>query len=977
MMRFVWFRNLLLVAVLLSFSSELYAQGNARIVGSVTEQGSGEPLTGANVVIKGTTIGASVDINGNFVINGVRPGTHIVSVTYVGFRNLEREIIIVARQTLELNIELEWQGVVGEDLVITAQARGQMTAINQQRASNTITNIVSSDRIQELPDVNAAESIGRLPGVAIQRSGGEANKIAIRGLSPKFNSVTVNGVRMPSVDTNDRSVDLSLVSSNMLDGIEVTKALTPDKDADAIGGTVDLRLRTAPERLFLDLQLQGGYTALQQSANNYKIVGTSGRRFFENKLGLIVGFNIDSFDRSADQFSGGYEIIPNPQNNNEPTPNVTSLNLRENTNQRSRIGGNALIDYDFWKGKAVFNTFYNFLGNDGSRRVNEFNISNNIHKYSFSNFKGDAAIFTTSFNVEQDFTLFQIDAGVSYTSSFNEHPQDFYWDFMEESAFDGARLDEIRFQAPQDIPPVFRNNKDNTAFNYMNIRTSETSESEISAVLNAKVPFRLGINVDGYVKVGGKVRQLTRSHDVEQIGAGLFYGGGQELRNIIATELPELGLTTGMNRFPIEYFEDNYTRSNFLNGDYPIGYTLRKDYLRQVSEISRPYMLYDMQASLSNDYEGFEEYFAGYLMTEINIGKYLTFMPGFRYETEYTKYDAKFTRGTQDRPLDADGRPENVVFRDTSATRTGEHFLPMLHLQIKPTEWLNLRLAYTHSLARPSFREYAPITFISQYNDWASAPNTRLKTSTAVNYDASLSIYRNKIGFFTVSLFYKEISDLVWGVNFPLLADQTILPDLVLPGITGVPRIGTSLNNEYLATVKGVEFDWQTSFWYLPSFMKGLVLSVNLTMMESETKYPTFTREQIPITPRPRRPPFTTDVIIDTFFVARMPDQPSEIVNITLGYDYKGFSTRLSYLYQSDILRGINADPQRRSYTADYYRFDLSIRQKLPYNLQVMANFNNLNNMSDEQYQSAVGAYPTFVENYGFTMDIGVRYTFK
>jgi len=969
---------ILFCAAIVVFIPDVQAQSGARIFGAVTEVSSGETLQGANVIIRGSSIGTSVDVNGQYVINNVRPGTYVLDVTYIGFRTVSRDIeILVGQRSLEVNFEMEWQGVLGEDVVVTAQARGQMSAINQQRSSNTITNIVSSDRIQELPDVNAAESIGRLPGVAIQRSGGEANKIAIRGLSPKFNTVTVNGIRVPSVDTQDRSVDLSLVSSNMLDGIEVTKALTPDKDADAIGGTVDLRLRTAPQNLFVDLQLSGGYTALQGSTGNYKIVGSSGRRFMNGNLGVILGFNADQFDRSADQFSGGYELIPNPQNGNTLTPNVISLNLRENANTRRRLGGNALVDARLWKGNIVWNTFYNHLGNEGATRTNQFAINSNQHKYSFSESRGDASIFTTSLNIEQDFDWIQLDAGLSHTASLNEHPSDYYWDFMEESAYDGTNLGLIRFAAPASIPPVFRNNIDNTFFNFLNINTRKTTEQESGIFGNAKVPFQLTKQINGYVKFGGKYREMGRTHDQEQIGRGMYYGGDQEARNILAQQLPDLGLSVGMNRFPMTFFQDSYTRGNFLNGEYPLGYTINGRVMRQVTDVLKPYFNYSGQGSLSEDYEGRERYGAVYAMSELNFSRFITLMPGVRYETEYTNYSAKFALGTVDRPLGVDGLPENVSYRDTTTTRRNSHVLPMVHLQIKPNDWINLRLAYTHTLARPSFRQYAPITYVSQFRDWLTAPNTQLKTSTAVNYDASLSIYRNKLGFFTVSAFYKEISGLIWGVNFPLLPGQTILPELNIPNLTGVPRVGTSLNNEYLATVKGIELDWQTSFWYLPSFMKGLVLNVNFTVLESETKYPQFFRRTVPIVPRPQRPPFTRDVIVDTLRTGRMPDQPSSIANITIGYDYKGFSIRASYLYQSDILRSLATNPENDQFTQDYYRFDVSVKQQLPNRIQVFGNFNNLNNRADRNYQSSAGNYPTFIEYYGFTMDIGVRYQFR
>jgi len=147
------------------------------------------------------------------------------------------------------NFQLTGQAILGDEVIVTAQARGQNAAITQQLNSNTISNIVASDRIKELPDASAAESIGRLPGVSIDRYNGEATGIAIRGLAPKYNTVTVNGVTLPATDRENRSVDLSLISSNLLDGIEVKKANTPDMDADALGGTIDLRFKRSTRRI--------------------------------------------------------------------------------------------------------------------------------------------------------------------------------------------------------------------------------------------------------------------------------------------------------------------------------------------------------------------------------------------------------------------------------------------------------------------------------------------------------------------------------------------------------------------------------------------------------------------------------------------------------------------------------------------------------------------------------------------------------
>ena len=110
------------------------------------------------------------------------------------------------------------EALLGQEVVVTAQLRGQRAAINQQLTSNRIVNVVSKDRIQELPDNNAAESISRLPGISIERDAGEGSKVVIRGLAPTYNAITVNGQKIPATDPQNRSVDLSMISSDILCG---------------------------------------------------------------------------------------------------------------------------------------------------------------------------------------------------------------------------------------------------------------------------------------------------------------------------------------------------------------------------------------------------------------------------------------------------------------------------------------------------------------------------------------------------------------------------------------------------------------------------------------------------------------------------------------------------------------------------------------------------------------------------------------
>jgi len=963
---------------------------NASVVkGSVNDKTTGEILIGASVVIKGTVKGDAVNVDGEFTIRGVSAGDHVLVVSYLGYQRKEVPITVTDGSDFNITIEMLPQSVEGEEVVVTAQARGQISAINEQRSSNTITNIVSKDRIEDVPDVNAAESIGRLPGVSIQRSGGEANKVAIRGLSPKFNNVTINGVRVPSVGATDRGVDLSLISSNMLDGIEVSKANTADMDADAIGGSINLRLRTAPDEFYTDFRLQGGYTALQREYGNYKFVGSAGDRFLNDKLGVILNLNIDRYDRSADTFNGSYEIRPNPQNNGFPTPTILGLDLNESALTRSRLGGSAIVDYKLNNGKIIANVISNQLQNDGFRRTNSFSTINKTHSYELSEFERETSIITYSLNVEQDYNWFSYDLGASFATSDNDSPNELNWEYREDGAVPGGSLsNDILFGDPENIPPLYVNEIANTHLNSLNVVSQKTTEDELTLSANLKFPFQLGSKISGYLKTGAKIRSKDRFNDRESLASNdLRFGGGQNARAAIANAIPELGLASdGSDRIPLSPILDDYSRSNFLNGDYPLGYTLQPNLLRRMTLAlqANNFLLYDGSASLGSDYEGEEKYNAFYLMGEINLGDF-TLIPGARYEAEETTYKAKFV------PPSTVTAGQVPNFTDTSSTRKDEFLLPMIHLKYAPAKWLSVRAAYTQTLSRPDFSQYAPNTYIFPQGGFVNAPNVNLKNSISTNYDLSVSLYQNKLGFFTVSGFYKEIDDLIRFVRFPLLEGQSLLPELDFKGfVTGQPIINTYVNNENPAYVKGIELDWQTNFWYLPSILKGLVLNVNLTLLKSETDYPSFYTENVPISPRPPSPPFNELVLRDTSYTARIPDQASSIANVTVGYDFKGFSGRVSFYYQNESFTGnfgsrgfeINSSGEKLFVTGDdvftdaLYRIDMSLKQKITENIEIYSNLNNLTNEFDQNFQSDFSVNPTFIQYYGFTMDVGVRARF-
>jgi TonB-dependent receptor len=979
------------LSLLLLLSGQLIHAQTGIISGIVVDRSTGDPLPGANVMISGTHIGAAAALTGEFTIPRAPVGTQILAVSYIGYqRSDDIEVTVRAGEVTRVTVTLEWIGVTLDEVIISAQARGQVDAINRQLASNTIANIVSADRIRELPDVNAAESIGRLPGVSIHRVGGEANKISIRGLSPKYNIITVNGVRLPATGADDRSVDLSLVSSNMLAGIEVKKAPTADMDADVLGGTVDLRLREAPEITQVSFSMLGGYNRLQDYYRNYNITGSVSGRMFDNRLGLIVNFNLDDYDRSADKFAGQYREREDPITG-ERQIIIREIDLREENLNRGRTGGSIFLDYRIPFGKITLNSFYNQLGWDGLIRTNRYqHRPSERHRFDLVSEDGTTSIYTGALGFEQDRRWISYDASFSMSATRTRNPDRRQWIFVEEQ----APLNEEFIITPETHPRDLLTNRiideERTWLQEVTITDIRREENRSAAEANLKFRFFIGDRIDGYIKTGTKFQWLDRLNDELVRGRTAFQYGNDPNPNItlrlLDQRFPNWGIGEAVRTYgglPISLFFDDYTRNDFLNGEYSLGFTITPDKMKQITD----FLIYQYSpdadtlsahwrefsiGSLGRDYDGTEEYRAAYIMTELNYGRYLTLIPGIRYEKDFSRYNGQRFREV----IVAMQEEPPADFEEVTNKRENEFFLPMLHAIIRPTDWLQIRLARTETLTRPDYMQYAPISQMNNWGTYARAANGELKPSHSTNYDAAISVYQKHVGLFTVAGFHKKVKDLIFQTRYYLSwGFVEPLPGMNIPESwyrRSQPQVDTYVNNPYPATYEGFELDWQSNLWYLPQPFQGLVFNINYTRIWSEMEKQQFFMRRYTIRP----PNIFGYELIDTTRTTRMPDQASHIFNATVGYDYRGFSARLSYLFQTDRVAFIDVYPEYDHFTGDYARWDFTLRQKVGYGIQVFANFSNLNNRPDRNFRGAALVQPTYTEYYGFTMDLGIRYNF-
>jgi TonB-dependent receptor len=1010
-----------LAAVFCVASQSLYAAGSGTIKAHIYDKATNDPLVGANMVVLNTNLGGSTNFDGLINIYGVPAGAQTVKISYIGYEAVTVQITIVEDVILEQEFRLSPQVIKGEEVLITAQARGQKEAINQQIASKTLINVVSSQKMKELPDANIAESIGRLPGVSLQRDAGEANAVVVRGMSPKYNAVTIEGVPMVSTNYSDRGIDLSLLSDDLVKAVEVSKTLRPDMDADALGGTVNLTLKSAEDGLKFDVRGFGGYTELDKSYKNYKLAGTVSNRFFDNKFGVLLQGNIEEKMLPSNQFNASYAVPQGAYNvvgadtsiyYNMSTSKAT---LTETKTTRKRYSASMILDYTTDLVDVKYYTVYDQKRDSTITRSNQSSFSNSQFLYQIFVNDTKTEQFTHSLQLLFKLGNTELPISLSYTRGDVRTPDGMQLDIYgyEDANFNPIKDLATHFTQPSILMDYLGVQQPRNSW-LQNLYMLNTTLTDISYDLKAdwKVPLRISDNLSGILSVGGKYHNIERTSDRFKASPSIQYGGGGngriDLINYLATTYPgfysDPSAQTGVQASGLA--DPNYTGGNVLG--YAIGpqynvYQLISannffwSHFGPSTAINRYYV--DGVSSYNQDYIDKENTTAGYIMAEVNIGNSLTIIPGVRYQQEKTDISAYHILVDPISPVGTTNTPR--LFNNK---RDNAYWYPSMNIKYKVNENIQVLGAVYRSASLPSFAEIAGITLMNPLGLYypngdhrqIQTGNPLLKPSTAMNYDIGASYFDNTVGFFTVNLFYKEITDLVYNMNnyepyltTPIIGAPTDMRDR-LPGaeyfdssfvktLTGIISTNIPMNNPEKAFLRGVEFSWQTHMWYLPWVLNGIVLDLNVSFMSSNQLYPFF--ERVKTGGSVVRPIYS---MVYNTRTGQLQDQPKAIYNAILGWDYAGFSSRFSLRYQQSTLTSLDTQyGVRDAYYDNVLLIDISLKQQILANFAVFANATNVNSHIDNYYlnyyngnDGTSGRLPTSMQTYGMQAQLGFTYNY-
>ncbi len=947
-----------IVILILTIGELNLAQDKAVINGIVNDATDKSPLWGVTVLVKGTSVGTITDDEGKFSLHNISLGKIILVFRYIGYQTEEKEINITSGRISNVDINLKPKPLEGKEIVVSAQLRGQQAAINQQLTSNTIVNVVSSDKLRELPDQNIAESLARLPSISLQREGGEGQKVVVRGLAPKFNYITVNGEKVPSTDPEDRSVDLSMISPDALAGVEVYKSLTPDMDADAVGGTVNLVLKKASSGFQGEAVIQPGYNNHEKDYGVYKGIARVSQRFFDDKLGIIASGNIQRANRSSDYLDADYEFMREKTGSEERAVyQINNLNLADRKEIRDRIGGSVVIDYDWGNHSFMFSSFAAKTDRNELRRRKRYQVGSSYIGYELRDEKNSTLLWTNNLSGSHKFDFMEADWRTSYSVSENNTPFSNTYTFREEGAYKSDLIDD---KGPTYIPAGAKNTLSETYFKEIDLDSSLVKDADFTFQANAKIPFNFRNDISGFIKLGGKYRAKNRDRDNTRYWTSHF--DIDDLGKMINADPSAYYRSFALDRqrrvLISNFIDPNWHAENFQNGQYDFGPGLDlgslndfKNYFRNFTLANKTgFFVFDPIVVLDS-YEAKEKVAAGYVMGQFNIGSDLMILPGVRYEKTMTSYFGRLGRLTAAKEQDISG------LKDSTGTRSYEEFLPMFQARYKFGTWMNVRAAVTRTLSRPNYFELVPWERIKVTDKTIERGRADLKHTKVWNYDLFFSFYNNW-GLLTVGVFYKELRD----VDFIRVSRIT----------EKGPLFGYTLtqpeNASGLSFVEGFELDLQANLSFLPSPFDGIVIGANYSRMNSKTFFPFLV-----VKPNPN-PPFNV-TYVDTTRENRMPGQADYIGNFIIGYDKGGFNGRVSVRFQGSSLSTVGRRPEEDGYVDASFRVDIALQQKITDMIRVYLNFNNITNETDASYYG-IQSFTQRNEYYGWTADLGIKLRF-
>ncbi len=950
----------LVAALVLFFGVSLpaYAQTGS-VAGTVVDAETGESLIGANVILQGTSVGSTTDLDGRYVIRNVESGRYDLVFSYVGYTAATvRNVVVSGGETTRIDLSLRPEAVGMDEVVVEAAALENTEAalLRQRQKAAAMSDAISAEAIGRSGSSTAADAMTKVTGASVV----DGKYVYVRGLGDRYVNTQLNGASLPSADPDRNAVPLDLFPANLLDNVVTAKTFTADQPGSSSGGTVNIATRSFPESFSLQFS-----TTLSTSSN----VGLNGDflSYHGGEAGWL-GMNGGTHElpeilkdetfvipnvgeaytdaekaQQLDEVSKSFKGVMAPSRLPAPLSQSYSFSTGNQIDMMGRpLGVIASLSYSRsatgYEGGTTAR--YNLTGH-----VSQTDVLNN--DFLLSDARGiDEVVWAALVNVayklhpkhEIGVNLMRNHGGESVaryqTGTFLRDLSPGATYETRTLRYTERRLNSIQVRGEhalsdrgvkivwtattsetvQDEPdlrfftdnytPLERNGKIDTVYA---IRPSiypvptryfrHMDEASRIADASLSIPFRQWSGLGAQVKVGGNFAEKNRRFRERRF----------EFRQDRIAYAGD----------PFAFFEEQNLGINqnastdrfFRFGNYVVDAT-----------------------QASSNYDGSQRVAAGFVMIDLPVTRRLRAVAGLRFES------TDMTATSQDTRLD-EGRVDE---RD---------LLPSLNVIYETGRNMNVRLAYGRTLARPTFREIAPYASYNFVGDYIFLGNPNLKRTLIDNYDVRWEWFVRPGEIVAVSAFYKYFRNPIEKALNPIAAAAN-------------PEV--QFRNVDDAEVLGLEFEARKKLEKLG--LDHFQIGANVSLVRSDVDIAADELEAI------------RAVDPDAASSRDLQGQSPFTVNVDATYDNPGIGTTVSAYYNvfGARLDRVATGGTPNVYEQPMHQLYLTLRQRLYFGFALKGRVKNVLNQTHEYGHSYKDEFfVSEVYGYGRSYSLGVSYNIE
>lgn len=747
-----------LIFILVLFIGHIAMAQKGTVKGKLTDKEiNNEPLSFANVVIKGTTIGVTTELDGTYEIK-LDPGSYTIVFSFLGYKTIEVPFTLKAGETKVFNrVMSAAEGVALDEVKVKANVSKEKESalLVEQKKSAVIKESIGATRLSKIGVSDVATATTKISGVT--QSEGSGN-IYIRGLGDRYLSTTMNGLPIPSDNVQNKNIDLGLFSTNLINNVGISKTYGVSGYADQVSGTVDVTSKQYSRKEFKVSVSSGVNTAVAGLSGNFK------RSIITEDVTL--GFH-QKQNNIRDQIRlQGWDPLTASNNAN--------FNVQLSGSSKFKLFGNDLSIF----ATGSYGQSYEYR--EGTFRAYRANVedegypSNRLPEI----FQNTPPFFTTltplndSPSVENFFTNYNTTAyirgdykigdnhKISYNHLFVNNAQDRVYEAGRNGlgyVFDQQPTEGRAFVRDQNFiqTTLFVNqllgehklNEKNTlkwaaGYNFVLAEEPNRVRNEANILSETAVT---------YADVGD-FQQRKSSQKIEDNE----FNGKIENSYVFGDEDEDENRPFKFNIGANFRYKERSFRSQFIGVETPGGLTPNNPnsgfYVPNVDSFSQTFVLnnfffgtprLNLREQLPDTYTSELTVFAGFASLDFGLNKKFSGNIGARFERD---------------EINVNWNVNNFVGRVGGTSKEYTAVYPSLNLKYALSEKSFLRFASSLTQTLPEFKEIAPFEYVSPTGR-VTAGNQNLERSTALNLDFKWEFFPKSGEVLSATLFYKNIQD--------------------------------------------------------------------------------------------------------------------------------------------------------------------------------------------------------------------------